>query len=137
MYNQSRMAMFRMTSELRYAEKLVQLDDHVLEFKTRYLVDSDPQIETVKYEWIFYQLYRSVDGSAPVDITFAQDTALKFTGYKIDASGNLVPLDLAGGDTIDNAVAVGIDLTEAFQDSSLKFGSVYFTFNSLAAMRNM
>jgi len=41
-------------------------------------------------------------------------TFMKLTGYKVDSADALVELNLSGGDTIDDATAVRIDLTLRF-----------------------
>jgi len=46
-----RRQLFRMTSEIRYAEKLLMFSDKTIEFTTRYLEDNNEDIETIKYEW--------------------------------------------------------------------------------------
>ncbi|MDD5449297.1 MAG: prepilin-type N-terminal cleavage/methylation domain-containing protein [Candidatus Omnitrophica bacterium] len=56
-----RVAMERITSDLRYAVSITTFTDDVLEFKTRYLENEDDSVEVIKYYKSGSNLYRQVD----------------------------------------------------------------------------
>jgi len=144
-----RMAMHRMTTELRYATKLLQAESPAassLEFETTTLLDSDPgTTETVWfYRWAGNGvLFRKVDYGSGYPAGFPQSCnlagfpsgpiyvdTLDIIPMKIDGSDNLVPLVIPS-DTLDMAVAVQINLTMRDEDQET------VTASSLVKMRNL
>ena len=58
----ARVAMERMTSDIRYAVAISEFSGGALEFSTRYVEDEDDQTEVIRYYKSGSGLYRSVDG---------------------------------------------------------------------------
>jgi len=113
----ARIAMIRLTDELRYT---IRLNDsgspNILEFYTRKLINDDWSPTWMKYELNTADnlLYRTAGPYSPYPIAGSTTEYISVTGFnyqplKIDAGGNLVQLITT--DPIDKAVAVNIGLT--------------------------
>lgn len=137
----ARVAMYRMTSELRYAESIVDKRsiNNELEFATTHLIDADDGIENIIYrvESVPFLLVRKVMEDS-IEISDVEVAGTNF-GYipvrvtnftakpmRIDSSGVLVENVLK---PIEDTVAVQIDLTLECKNESI-------TVTSLAKMRN-
>ena len=133
MTQHARVAVSRMTSELRYATRLTLDGGNLVEFETNNLLDSDKMTtETIRYSLNPPYIERSVNGGAINFVAGGVNTSvsdLLFQPLKIDAGGDLVPL--VAGDPVSLAVAVQIHLTLSDPDSNR------FEVVSLARMRNL
>jgi len=138
----ARNAMYRMTTELKYATELIRAEEDItcgyLEFKTTVLEDENPDEEVILYLYnkSFDLLYRQVDGSEgqyPILAGYPSDilvTHCLFTAMKLDGNNNLTPL-VRPADPWSLAVAVKIDMTVADGKGH------NITLSSLAGMRNL
>ena len=135
----ARVAMHRITSELRYATEVLQAESTThsyLRFTTAYTEDDDADLETIE----FYRLngnpvlYRRIShpiGHPVAGIVFddiAVD-AFEITPMKVVGGNNLVAL--GGSDTIDMTEAVDLELTM----KNVVSGKTV-TVSSLATLRN-
>jgi hypothetical protein len=133
-----RYILFRMTSEIRYTHKLVTLNDTLIEFETRYVENNTADVETIKYDKSGNNLRRAV-GAGVWNVVISNLYVLKFTGYKVGTGDTLVALNLAGGDTIDDAVAVGIEMNYRFNLLWMGMASTYenIPVRTLVYLRNL
>lgn len=141
--NHARIAMSRMVADLRYAVTVnfvVSTGSNVnLTFTTRTRENNDWSVEYIKYTWVSGEpLKRQINSeTAPIALAGLDPpgtivvNAFAVTAYK-KVGGNLVALNLLGGDTLSMTVAVQIDLT--MQDTA---SSRTVTLTSLAKMRNI
>lgn len=111
----ARVAMDRLSYELRYAKGLNQADTNAIEFPTTVLINSDDtNTETVRYEIITATLQRSVDGGTKQIIAGSTSGNL-VSAYlslvqplKLDASNNLIALTVS--DPLSLAVALLVEI---------------------------
>lgn len=115
----ARIAMTRLSSELRYATGLTQADMLVVEFTTKVLVDSDNSTtETIRYEVVGNTIQRSVNAGTKQIVagdSFAGRVIARFYSVvpvKLDGGSNVVPLDIL--DPL--SMAVGIRVAMSMQD---------------------
>lgn len=131
----ARVAMWRITDDLRYAQQLDELPasgySGNLQFTTVNLF-SDPAV--IRYEVVESELRRiaeeissKIAGSSSEGISV---TAMDSTPFKLGVSGNLVALDAGAGDVASDAIAVKVDLTLQDADGNS------FTLGSTAKLRN-
>ena len=118
--HQARIAVARISAELRYATKLLQAESALhsyLEFETTNLINTAPDVETIFFSRMSPNRYlsRQVDGGDPSYLAgiseFEGDVqviAFDITPMKVDGSDNVVPL---GADPLSEAVAVQFSLT--------------------------
>ena len=134
-----RSAMNRIVTELRYTHKLIQAGSGVLEFDTKLLVNTDDEVERIKYEVTSSgsqsTLVRSVDGGIPYVVagTSSGEEIVKVVsfvtqGYKLQ-TGSL--MTLTGGDLIDIATAVEVSIVLQDEDGKTLQSS------SMAYLRNL
>lgn len=131
--------LYRMTSELKYAGKILQLSDTVVGFETRYLVDSDDEVEVIKYELSSSKLYRSVDDPGLGDMMTQLNSwsgAFAFKGYKFKAPDVLTELNYGSGDLPNDAIAIEIRHTISLYDHFFSSTAEIMNFNSLVWLRN-
>lgn len=118
----ARIAMARLSSELRYATGLSQASISTIGFPTKVLVNADSATtEVIEYTIVSNTLQRSVDGGVKSILAgdIGRGISAVFTGVvpvKVDVSGNVVPLSLA--DPL--SLAVGLEVEMTFQDSYSK-----------------
>lgn len=140
----ARLAMMKMTRELKYAEVLLQATSAThsyLEFTTTYLVDADAGTENVLYYRLNGNevLYRQVDGGSAYmvagipntmtnTVTFAKVDSLEIIPLKDDGSGNLIVL---GASPLSAAIAVQLNLVMSDEDGQA------VAVSSLVKMRNV
>ena len=126
--HQTRLAVARISAELRYATKLLQAEStpHAyLEFETTNLIDADPGVETIRFSRTSGNAYliRTVDGTGtlylagiPKNVTeyITRVTVFEVKPMRVDGGDNLVDL---GGSPLSEAVAVQFALTLEDVDS--------------------
>lgn len=131
----ARVAMWRITDDLRYAKSLDQLasgSSGNLQFTTKNLPDTGA-IRVIRYEVADSELKRIEQGTSSKIAGSSSEginvTALNSTPLKIDIdTGNLVAL--VGGDSPGDAIAVRVELTLQDADGDS------FTVISTAKLRN-
>ena len=127
MLQHARVAMSRLSTELRYATNLVQADSSTIVFETTELLDmNNSTTETIRYENGGFNIQRSVDGGTRQIIagdeksTGIQARFSSIVPVKLDVSNNVVPLDVS--DPL--STAIGLQFTMTIQDSSAQQLSV-------------
>jgi len=128
-----RVAMTRMSADLRYATQGLDFSSGVLEFETTNMLDSTPDVEVIRYEFTSPKLYRTADGGPMMAVAGSDEekvtvTAVTLTPKKQSGGGNLV--NLGGSDTAADAEAVTVELE--LQDAH---GESY-RFSTTAGFRN-
>lgn len=117
----ARVAMSRLSSELRYATNLTQANTSNIIFDTTVLVDTNEMTtESIRYQVVGNVLRRRVGGGAPYTVAgdaapggvVAQLTVVQ--PVKLDASNNVVPLLIS--DPL--SLACGLDVELTLQKSS-------------------
>ncbi len=116
LYQHARIAMSRLSSELRFATLLTIATGGVIQFDTKVLLDDDSgTTEVIRYEILSNVMQRSV-GAAGTKYQIAGDSAAgisvvsaAFVPMKRNAGGVLIPL--VAGDPLSMAVAVEVTLT--------------------------
>ena len=133
---QMRIAMSRITMELKYATELIQADT-TLEFDTVYLLDGTPDTERIRYRQSGNYLYRSQESGPEFAIAGANES---YTKIPVDViSFTVVPLksdgSSLGGMTIPPELLSDADAVQIFLTMADKDGD-QLSLTNLVLLRN-
>ena len=128
-----RLLLFRMASEIRYAERLVTLTSSMIEFETRYLEDDNDDVEIIKYEYVSgpNQVRRTVDAGTTVMMAL-NIGSMDFMGYKWDDVND-------EWDTATESDATGVGISLSYRTYSNPYGYVVkeVPVNTFIQLRNI